>query len=180
MDLNIEKLKNVKYRNSCIIARCPVCAEQGHDKKGQHLFIDEQGRFSCVIYPGEVGKEHRKRIFALVGIKSGNEKSYSSPHNKMINVKKATRNAGNVIKSDILGHLGRVFITHARKENNIDTIIQRDFKKGVPGVPSIEKELKQASNDIRLEFLQKNINEVNFNEDDKSCIRCGNPRERFC
>ncbi len=74
MNLNIEKLENVKYRNSCIIARCPACAEQGNDKKGQHLFIDEQDRFSCVIYPGEIGKEHRKQVFALVGIKSGNGK----------------------------------------------------------------------------------------------------------
>ncbi len=182
MSINIEKLENVKYQGSRIIARCPACAEHDNDNKGNHLSIDEQGRFSCVVYPNEAGTEHRKRIFALVGIKSGNGKSYSLPHNKMINVKKVTRNAGNVIKSNILGRLGRVFITHARKEevDIKDSIYKRDFEKGVPNVPNIEKELKQASNEIRLEFLQKDINEVNFNEDDSSCIRCGNPRERFC
>ncbi len=89
MSLNIEKLENVKYRGSCIIARCPACAEYGHDRKGDHLFIDEQGRFSCVVHPGEVGNEHRKRILALVGIKDGKWESSFSPLNKVIRVKKA-------------------------------------------------------------------------------------------
>ncbi len=116
MSLNTEKLEHVQYKGSRIIARCPACAEQGNDNKGEHLFIDEQGRFTCVIYPRESGLDHRKRIFALIGIKDGNNKSFSSQQNKMIKMKDTNRNPGNVIKSNILGRLGRVFQPYARKE----------------------------------------------------------------
>jgi len=40
MSLNIEQLENAKYRGSRTIARCPACAEQGNDNKGEHLSID--------------------------------------------------------------------------------------------------------------------------------------------
>ena len=56
-------------RGGKIIARCPACAEAGHDQKGEHLVINADGRFGCVVYPGDSAdaKEHRKRIFALCG-----------------------------------------------------------------------------------------------------------------
>lgn len=140
MGFNIEKLENVKYKGSRIVARCPACAEQGNDNKGEHLFIDEQGRFSCVIYPGETGTDHRKRIFVLVGIKDGNNKSYLSQQNKVIKVKTVDRNTGTVIKSNILGHLGRVFQPYARKEEDDikDSMYKKDFEKSVPSVPTEE------------------------------------------
>ena len=116
MSLNIEKLENIKKKGSHIIARCPACAEEGSDKKGEHLSIDDQGRFACVVYPGDSGIDHRKLIFALVGIKDGSGKSYSRPLNKAIRVKKAKRNRGFVIKSNILGRLGHVSQTHVRIE----------------------------------------------------------------
>ncbi len=87
MSLNIGILENVENRGSRTIARCPACAELGNDNKGNHLYIDEQGRFSCVRYPGEAGTDHRKRIFALVGVKDGNSKTYPPQHNKVIDVK---------------------------------------------------------------------------------------------
>ena len=144
MSLNTEKLENVKHKELCISARCPACAERGNDNKGNHLFLDEQGRFSCVIYPAEIGIEHRKRIFELVGIKDGNDKPYSSQQNKVIKVKKVERNTGKVIKSNILGHLGRVNQTHARKEKNDtkDSINKKDSEKGVPSVPNTENGIK--------------------------------------
>ncbi len=80
MSLNIKKLENVKFLGSRIVARCPACAEDGHDRKGDHLFIDEHGAFSCVVYQGVEGAEHRKRVFALVGIKDVKwESSFSPP-----------------------------------------------------------------------------------------------------
>jgi hypothetical protein len=69
MRLDIAKLEMAKHRGSNIIARCPACAETGNDCKGEHLFVNESGHFGCVVYPGAVGKQHRQRIFALVGIR---------------------------------------------------------------------------------------------------------------
>ena len=67
MSLNFQKLKNVKCATDKITARCPACAEEGGDQKGDHLFIDPKGKFGCVVNPGEAGREHRQRIFALAG-----------------------------------------------------------------------------------------------------------------
>ncbi len=147
MSLNIEKLENVEHRGSRIIARCPACAEQGNDNKGDHLSIDEQGRFSCVRYPREAGTDHRKRIFAMTGIKDGNNSSYSSQQIKVIKVKKVDRNTGNIIKRDVLGHLGRVNQTLKKhNENDIkERIYNKDFEKGVPSVPTTEKESKTGN-----------------------------------
>ena len=68
MKLDIERLENVKNCGDHIIARCPACAAEGRDQKGDHLFINDDGRFGCVVYPNTEGKDHRKKIFDLVGI----------------------------------------------------------------------------------------------------------------
>ena len=69
MSLDITKVENVRERSGKIIARCPACAEAGHDRKGEHLVVNEDGRFGCILYPGDSpeAKEHRRRIFALCG-----------------------------------------------------------------------------------------------------------------
>lgn len=67
MSLNLMKLKNVKRHNGKVTAQCPACADEGGDKKGDHLFINADGKFGCVVNPGEGGKEHRQQIFALAG-----------------------------------------------------------------------------------------------------------------
>ena len=163
MSLNIERLENVKNRDLRIVARCPACAEQGHDSKGNHLSVDKQGRFSCVIYPGEPGTSHRKRIFALVGIKDRNGKSYASQQNKMIKVKNVNGNHGNVIKSNVLGRLGRVNQTHAQKEevDIKDSIYKKDFEKGVPSVPNIEKEIIPISDETLQDIYLKTMHKIN-------------------
>lgn len=70
MSLDIDKLEKVVVRNGKVIARCPACAENGEDATGNHLFIEDggEGRFGCVVNPGALGGEHRKRIWALAGI----------------------------------------------------------------------------------------------------------------
>ncbi len=50
MGLDSSKLENIKKRGSITIARCPACAEDGGDNKGEHLFINNEGRFGCVLY----------------------------------------------------------------------------------------------------------------------------------
>jgi hypothetical protein len=68
MSLNLNRLENVRELASGIVqARCPACAEGGHDRSREHLRIYPDGRFGCCVYPKD--REHRKRIFALVGIR---------------------------------------------------------------------------------------------------------------
>ena len=156
MSLDISKLENVKEKHSHIRARCPACAEQGHDHKGNHLSIDEQGRFTCVLYTGEGGKCHRKRIFELTGIKGHMNKTikikvpqYKSIQNKTTLVVDSdnrnlgrlgrgnrTRNERTVICKNILGRLGRLFITppyiDLKKNNNN----KKEYEIAVPAVPN--------------------------------------------
>ena len=67
--LDESRLENIVRRGERIVCRCPACFEEGHDKSGNHLSVFASGAFACVQFPGEAGKDHRKRIFALVGIK---------------------------------------------------------------------------------------------------------------
>jgi hypothetical protein len=66
--LSLNLLENVHSVNGKTVARCPACAEDGHDKAGDHLVIDAAGRFGCVKYPGAEGGDHRRRVFALAGV----------------------------------------------------------------------------------------------------------------
>jgi len=65
MSLELALLENVRKRIGKIVARCPACAEQNHDQKGEHLVIFPNGSFACVANPGKEGHKHRQRIFAL-------------------------------------------------------------------------------------------------------------------
>lgn len=71
MSLDVAKLEKVRELAGGILqARCPACAEGGHDRTGEHLRIYPDGRFGCCVHPKD--GEHRKRVFALVGVrKSG-------------------------------------------------------------------------------------------------------------
>ena len=71
MNLNLSKLEGVRCHGKKTIARCPACAKAGKNRKVEHLFVDENGRFGCVVYPGNSpeAKAHRKQIFALCGIR---------------------------------------------------------------------------------------------------------------
>jgi len=69
MSLDLSKLQNVRERAGGWQARCPACAEAGLDKQGVHLLIYKDGRFGCVVQQAKSGAEHRKRIFALAGLR---------------------------------------------------------------------------------------------------------------
>ncbi len=67
--LDLSKLEKARRLAGGIVqARCPACAEAGRDRAGEHLRIFPDGRFGCCVAAGE--KEHRRRIFALTGIKT--------------------------------------------------------------------------------------------------------------
>ncbi|MCP4986066.1 MAG: hypothetical protein GY928_08350 [Colwellia sp.] len=151
MSIDQGKLENVKNTGSRIVARCPACAEQGGDKNGNHLLIDGQGRFSCVVYSGGSGMEHRKRIWALVGVKDGARQTSSVVVCKSIKVRSVPKNTQKVIKSNVLGRLGRVSLTHARireSDNNISNIL-KELETSVPSVPNLEPEFEQSVKEVR-------------------------------
>jgi len=68
MSIDISKLNKIKHTNKGIIAQCPACFETGQDRTGNHLFVAKNGKFGCAVNPGRGGFEHRKRIFALIGV----------------------------------------------------------------------------------------------------------------
>jgi hypothetical protein len=118
MSLDTSKLENVRKRGGKVIARCPACAEAGHDQKGEHLVINARGPFGCVVYPGGSAdaKEHRKRIFALCGDR---EIKPLAVHPSVLGRSRQaveSRSAVAALKTGLLGRLGRVFETHLKPE----------------------------------------------------------------
>jgi hypothetical protein len=116
MSIDMSKLENVKNKGEKIIARCPACAETGQDKKGDHLIINNDGKFACVMFQGSSGQKHRKRIFQLTGI-------IDSPKN-IISVKEASQASHtepDVIINDVLGRVGHHFLSHYKKSDKSTT-----------------------------------------------------------
>jgi hypothetical protein len=110
MSLDISKLENVRTRGDKTIARCPACAEAGHDQNDEHLFINTDGRFGCVVFAGD--SEHRKRIFALCGDRGIKPLAVRPPGLGRLGRVNQSQSAGQPLKTGLLGRLGRVFQTH--------------------------------------------------------------------
>lgn len=90
MSLDLDRLEKHHIRGGKLEARCPACAEFGADNAGNHLVIDAEGRFGCVLHPGPDGEAHRKRIWELAGIRSnGHTVSFSAPPKPQIHLGKA-------------------------------------------------------------------------------------------
>jgi hypothetical protein len=110
MGLSLEKLRNVKHRGTVIYAQCPACAEKGNDKKGNHLFINLQGQFGCVVFPGKMGAQHRKLIFELAGEKNKEMENRSAKQNLWVKRPDISLSGeSQVMQKDVLGHLGHLF-----------------------------------------------------------------------
>jgi hypothetical protein len=98
VSLDLTRLeKVVELSGGAKRARCPACAEGGHDKAGEHLRVYPNGKFGCCVFPGD--REHRKRIFALVGDRA----------ERGIAVRPAVAKGGGAIRTGLLGRVGRVF-----------------------------------------------------------------------
>jgi hypothetical protein len=68
MSLDLSRLEKPRMIGGRTIARCPACAETGNDSGADHLFINSDGKFGCILYQSTDGTKHRKRIFELAGI----------------------------------------------------------------------------------------------------------------
>ncbi len=116
MSLDISRLENVRTRGARITARCPACTESGHDKRGEHLIMDDEGRFACVVYPGDSAdaKEHRKRIFALSGNRQLRPLCVSPASVPLGRLGRVADSPSGVapFKTGLLGRLGRLFHSH--------------------------------------------------------------------
>jgi len=143
MGLDLSKLENVKHHGAKVIARCPACAETGTDRKGEHLFIEPSGRFGCVVLPGADGHKHRQRIFELVGIKTNVPSGFT--------IRKATSPSDQPIKKDILGRLGHIQSTHARKVIDATPLIKEISSEPLTAVPETSQHFYSPN---ELEMLQ--------------------------
>jgi hypothetical protein len=131
MSLNIDKLENPQLRGGKRTFRCPACAEAGSDTKGEHLIINDNGSFGCVVYPKNY--EHRKRVFELAGGRTPKPLAIRQTPGP------ATLSAVKTLKTGILGRHGRISQTLARnasKEINTNAI-----RTGVSPDPSVASEI---------------------------------------
>ncbi len=135
--LDETKLNKVKHNASKVIAQCPACYEIGMDQKGDHLCIKPNGKFACVINQGPEGKQHRQRIFELVGIKD----KPMSHKNDPIKICPAQRSPPVIIQKNILGHLGHLFPSYPRKTEEICNTnnVNKEVKIPVPDEPTDEE-----------------------------------------
>jgi hypothetical protein len=144
MSLDISKLEHVRTRGEKTTARCPACADAGHDQTRNHLIIQADGRFGCVVYPGDSpdAREHRKRIFALCGNREIKPLVVHRSDLGRPGRVDQSHLASAPVKTGLLGRLGRLFQTHSRTEpsqsekEDAGSKKLNDCEKGVPGVPS--------------------------------------------
>jgi hypothetical protein len=166
MSLDISKLQNLRMRGEKRTAQCPACAEAGADQKGEHLMISPQGHFGCVVYPGNGpdAKGHRRRIFALCGDRQmkplviRRTKEIVSSGRSGRQFQSHSTNAP--IKTGLLGRLGRVLETHARRHPEVELTNspmaqQNDIGSGVPAVLSSEVKSNRPLTEHELLLLRR-------------------------
>ena len=147
MSLDFSKLQNLRIRGEKTTARCPACAESGGDNKGEHLIINPQGRFGCVVYAGKGpdAKQHRRRIFALCGDRELKplliRPAIKPPSSGRSGRPFQSHSTNAPAKTGLLGRLGRAFGSHARRHPKIQGGVflgaqQNDSGTCVPAVPT--------------------------------------------
>ena len=143
MSLDVSKLEKVRELAGGIVqARCPACAEGGHDRAGEHLRIYPDGRFGCCVHPKD--GEHRKRIWALVGVRKPGTFTLrvktppAMP--KTRSVKTAIAGFGTLGTANFqLRACARVEIEPANINTDIDQENLKDLESAVPSVPAGER-----------------------------------------
>lgn len=142
MSIDLSKLQHVRrLADGSIRARCPACAADGHDRKGEHLFIRLDGKFGCCVHPGD--PIHRRTIWELAGDREPRAVEVHSL-GRLGRVAE-TPSVPIVIQKGILGRLGRVNKSLActtPEEIGENGAVPNDklngFATGVPSVPSLD------------------------------------------
>src|SRR5262249_47462958 len=139
------------------------CAEAGQDQTRNHLIIQADGRFGCVVYPSDSpdAREHRKRIFALCGNREIKPLVVRRNDLGRLGRVDQSHSASEPLKTGLLGRLGRLFETHlegdqqskGEKKHPADHQLN-DCRKGVLGVlkpPNVVKlNRRVAENDTYI------------------------------
>jgi len=144
MSLDISRLENARKHRGKITAQCPACAEIGHDQTRNHLVVQADGRFGCVIYAGDSmdARAHRKRIFALCGNRESKPLAVRNAALGRLGRGNESHLEDAPLKTGVLGRLGRLFQTHlgteiTREEKERPSIEKlNECEKGVPAVPN--------------------------------------------
>jgi len=130
MSLDLACLENVRKRIGKIVARCPACAEQDHDQKGEHLVIFPNGSFACVANPGNEGHKHRQRIFTLASDPVLRKRGACVVWVRRPAGAKLPTTAGTVVDLSKLGTAGTPFLSLR------DTCHRNTGNGGEAGIPS--------------------------------------------
>ena len=167
MSLDISKLKNVRTRGDKTIAGCPACAELGHDRSCEHLLVNADGRFGCVVYSGNgpEAREHRRRIFVLCGEHAIKPLAVHPSSSASVSGTARTPVCESFenFKTGLLGRLGRRFAVHAHsffsEKGEQNKLPIRDATKSVVNSPQAsEASLGTARTGIDLlttDFLHR-------------------------
>lgn len=159
MSLDPSKLENARQCGQKIIARCPACAEQGHDQKGEHLVIMPDGRFGCVTSPGAPGKEHRQRIYALAGDKTTSRRGACIIRVRRPVLPKLPELAAPPSKSGQVGTAGTPF-SNPRATGAAG--MNHDAKNGETPMRKGEKETSQASHGVPTRDRRSEASETHW------------------
>jgi len=77
MKIDKNKIEKLRQKNGKHIGRCPACAEEGKDKKGEHFYLydDNPMNFGCVVHGEDIAHWSRIKELAAVSEKRPNRSS---------------------------------------------------------------------------------------------------------
>jgi len=116
--IDINRLEKVRRSGTKITARCPACAAAGSDRQGNHFFLStESGKFGCAAHSTD--GEHRREIFALVGIKGERDPAEEREWRKGRVKMAAAKVKQNKITAALRAHRASIISAYAWSESEV-------------------------------------------------------------
>lgn len=107
--LDLSKLENIKQHGYKIIAACPACRAEHHDRAGDHLAIFagddgmfENGKYICIKHEND--SDHSREIFALIG-RVDEKKTFDKEARRQYAIKAQQREQAARDKQRLTNHL---------------------------------------------------------------------------